>query len=506
MALVRLRCIAPKYSSCTGCYRQALLPTSLSSHRISTRKNNASTTRPTTTWRRSPRAVQEEHYEKYSTPRVRYFHSTPKTSLLKSVVLADIGEGTTEAQIVQWFVKEGASIKEWDALCEVTTDKANTEVSESTLLGLLLTQQISSKYTGVIKKLHYQKDEEAVVGLPLYDIDVEEEETDSAPASSTIRAPTPPRVDAEQSKPTTREESFYGNGSGSSYSNASLATPAVRHVSKELGIDISKVTGTGKDGRVMKEDLHRFQSLPSTTTPSASAHQDVAKPLTPFQTGMFKTMTNSLSIPHFLFTDIISLNSLSAVRKALKSDPIDPKSISPFPFLVKAISLALNQFPLLNSHLDTKGSSPLLTQRSNHDFGIAIDTPAGLVVPVLRNVQSKSVTEIATGISELAVRARTGKLTSSDLKGATFTISNVGSLAGGVVAPVITAPQVGIVGIGKARTVPAFDTNGKVVQREEVTLSWSADHRVVDGAMVARAAVKVQELVEDVGKMLIDLH
>jgi 2-oxoisovalerate dehydrogenase E2 component (dihydrolipoyl transacylase) len=287
----------------------------------------------------------------------------------------------------------------------------------------------------------------------------------------------------------------------SSGKHSALATPAVRHLSKQLGIEITSISGTGKDGRVLKEDLQRYAQGEKNSAESPPS----AKPLSPFQTQMFKTMTNSLLIPHFLFTDSISLNSLSSLRKSLKHDPINPASISPLPFFIKAISLALQEYPLLNSHLDTSGPQPLITQHKSHNFGIAIDTPAGLIVPVLRDVQIQNISSLSAQISDLASRARQGKLAASELKGATFTISNVGSIAGGVVAPVITAPQVGIVGIGRSKILPAFDSHGDIIKREEVTLSWSADHRIVDGAMVARAAELVKTLMEDIGKMLIRL-
>jgi 2-oxoisovalerate dehydrogenase E2 component (dihydrolipoyl transacylase) len=367
--------------------------------------------------------------------------------------------------------------------------------------------QISSKYSGIIKKIHYQKDEIAKVGMPLYDIDVEAEEgEEDAPVEQSETKATeiessPSLSDSIEA----RDEQFRVKTPGRF---ATLATPAVRHLSKKLDIDISQISGSGKDGRVLKEDVQRFAASSEDTisVPSASDSLDAAKPLTLFQTHMFKTMTKSLSIPHFLFSDTVSLDSLSTLRKSLKADKSNPQSISPLPFIIKAISLAFKEYPLLNSHLDASGESPNLTQRSSHNFGIAIDTPSGLVVPVIKDVQSQTVASIATQIAELASRARQGKLTSSDLKDATFTISNVGSISGGVVAPVITSPQVGIVGIGKSRVVPAFDQDGNLVRREELTMSWSADHRVVDGAMVARAAELVKQSIEDVGKMLLNMR
>lgn len=299
--------------------------------------------------------------------------------------------------------------------------------------------------------------------------------------------------------------------------HASLATPAVRHMVKENKLNIEDIEGTGKEGRVLKEDVQRYleaakQSTAalSSTAPSPSpAYQaaDQVKSLTPIQSGMFKQMTKSLSIPHFLYTDVVDFSSLTSLRQKYNVGREKADRITPLPIIIKAVSLAFQQFPLLNSHLDsTNPNKPQIIQKGSHNFGIAVDSPSGLLVPVIKDVQNHSIASLAAEITRLSGLARSGKLTTADLSGATFTISNIGSIGGTAVAPVIVGPQVGIVGIGRSRVVPAFGADGSIVKREECVFSWSADHRVVDGAYAARAADEVRKCIEGIEGMLMKLR
>ena len=299
-----------------------------------------------------------------------------------------------------------------------------------------------------------------------------------------------------------------------------LATPAVRHLSKQLNIDISHVRGTGKDGRVLKEDLQNhassqaesFSRSPLLPTDSpTSPPKDTALPLTPIQNQMFKAMTRSLSIPHFLYTHTVDLTNLTKLRRSLAASPAgpsNPKKVSALPFILKALSLSLSQHSVLNSHLviPTPPQKPTMTHHSQQNIGIAIDTPAGLLVPVIHNLQELSVVAIAHRLHDLTQLARSNRLSPQDLAGGTFTVSNVGSIGGGVVSPVILEGQTGIVGVGRAQEVPAFGEDGGLVRREECVLSWSADHRVVDGATVARCAEQVRGWLEEPARMAVVLR
>ncbi|WEW60704.1 2-oxoacid dehydrogenase acyltransferase [Emydomyces testavorans] len=449
----------------------------------------------------------------------RRFHSTPVPWGIRSQVLKDVGEGITEVQIIQWYVEEGARIEEWKPLCQYQSDKA--------------VDDITSRYEGVIKKLHFQADDTVPTGMALCDIEVDDAQYPAA------NAPAPPKAEPI-SEPTTStaaiaqesaQEVLAENSQAqveavsaapkSKY--ATFATPAVRGLLKEHGLDISQITGTGKDGRVMKEDVFKYMAerdsqgaVPSTgivaaasATPSADAPQiETSAPLSPIQSQMFKTMTKSLAIPHFLYADELSISTLSSIRRKLLSHPTESQKISYLPFIIKAVSLALQHYPLLNSRVDTTTdpNKPALVMRSNHNIGVAIDTPTGLLVPNIKNVQARSILDIAAELTRLSTLARAGKLTPADLSGGTITVSNIGTVGGTYVAPVIVPTEVAILGIGKARAVPVFDAQDNVVKDQKMTFSWSADHRVVDGATMARMAEKVRMYLESPETMMLALR
>lgn len=450
----------------------------------------------------------------------RQFHASTRAEVVKPFLLADIGEGITECQLIQWFVQPGARVEQFDKLCEVQSDKASVE--------------ITSPFDGVIKKLHYDPDDMAITGKPLVDIDIQQElsaedeaklggeadgEADSS-VSDASKAETTVQQDqiiAESGEPESSEESTQQRTQQapprqSRADMGSLATPAVRHLTKEFNVNITDVQGTGKDGRVMKEDVHSFVAQrdrkpheATSTAPMSAMKDDRTTPLTPVQNQMFKAMTRSLSIPHFLYTCSADMTAITTLRKKLNAS--SEQKITHLAFIMKALSLALLRHPLLNSSLDTKDpKKPELTYRGSHNFGIAIDTPAGLVVPVVHNVQGLSISEIANAMRRLSESARANKLAPGDFKGATFTVSNIGSVGGGVVSPVISEPQVAILGVGRSRVVPAFNERDELVKMEELVLSWSADHRVVDGAECARCAERVKGLLEDPSAMMIEMR
>ena len=402
-------------------------------------------------------------------------------------------------------------------MCEVQSDKASVE--------------ITSRFAGVIKKLHYEAGEMAIVGKPLVDIDIQgeikqedlEALTESGSGeesqaqekdipSSTLTAPT-------GEMPATPKKSSPPKGK-----HTTLATPAVRHLTKELDVNIADVNGTGKDGRVLKDDVYQFAKQRD-TAPAASGQpfsapaaysgpqKETITQLSPTQSQMFKTMTKSLTIPHFLYADEIDFSGISELRhrlnKKLAQSPVgDVSKLSFLPFIVKAVSMSLHKYPMLNARVDVDSSSsrPVLVMRSQHNIGVAMDTPGGLLVPVIKNVSSISVLDIAVELNRLQGLAASGKLTSQDLTGGTITVSNIGNIGGTYVSPVIVEKEVSILGIGKVRTIPAFDETGHVVQKQICNFSWSADHRVIDGATMARAAELVRGFVEDPDSMVIHLR
>lgn len=269
----------------------------------------------------------------------------------------------------------------------------------------------------------------------------------------------------------------------------------------------------------MKDDVYRFveareadpdlvpSELPSRSFGEAKQQVETRLKLSPIQSQMFKTMTRSLSIPQFLYTDEINITPISAIRQRLNHQSTSQR-LSYLPFIIKSVSLALEEFPLLNCRVEVgdEQEPPHLIMRETHNIGIAMDTPRGLLVPNIKNIPSLSIIDIASEISRLQSLAKAGKLSMTDLTGGTFTVSNIGTIGGTYVAPVIVQNEVGILGLGKTRTVPAFDEQDRVVKREILNFSWSADHRVVDGATMARMAERVRGFVEVPGTMMARLR
>ena len=409
-------------------------------------------------------------------------------------------------------------MEEWDKLCEVQSDKASVE--------------ITSRFSGVIKKLHYDAGEMAQVGKPLVDIDIQGEIKDedlaalTAPESAEepqAKAKDEPKALSnstipEKEKSPEQRQTPIGK-------HSSLATPAVRHLTKELGVNIIDVDGTGKDGRVLKEDVQRFakqrdsgpatagQSVSSSTSSSSSGQQETLTPLSNMQAQMFKSMTKSLAIPHFSYADEIDFTGITSLRtrlnKTLAKLPVnDVNKLSFLPFIIKAVSMAIHQYPIINARVDVdpKTSKPALVMRSQHNVGVAMDTPSGLMVPVIKNVSNLNILSIAAELNRLQGLAATGKLSTQDLTGGTITVSNIGNVGGTYLCPVIVGKEVAILGMGKIRTIPAFSDEGQVVKKQVSHFSWSADHRVIDGATMARAAEVVRGFVEDPDSMVVHLR
>lgn len=431
------------------------------------------------------------------------FHSSRPSLVIKPFFLADIGEGIKECEVIQWFVEPGAPIEEFDPICEVQSDKASVE--------------ITSRYNGVIKKLYYDVGQMATVGTPLVDIDMPESEKDknstteagSKNQGAEIATPVLDSTPSEAHSTISTSSTASGSANGRF---KSLATPAVRRVSREMGIDISQVTGTGKDGRVLKEDVlnhakSKESDVTSGTVPITQIAQEETKaPLSPIQKQMFKSMSRSLSIPHFLYTDEVSLDALAALRTRMKPQ-VERMGLklSYMPFFIKALSLSLNKYPLLNAKVVIEDDKPSLIYRKAHNIGIAMDTPSGLLVPNIKNVEDLSILEITKELNRLQKLGSDGKLSTTDLKGGTITLSNIGNVGGTYLGPVIIDSEVAIGGIGKARVLPRYDSNMNLVPRTILNTSWSGDHRVVDGVTMAQMVDSWRSFVEDPTDMLLYL-
>uniref|UniRef100_A0AAX7UXG7 Dihydrolipoamide acetyltransferase component of pyruvate dehydrogenase complex n=1 Tax=Astatotilapia calliptera TaxID=8154 RepID=A0AAX7UXG7_ASTCA len=414
--------------------------------------------------------------------------------------LSDIGEGIMEVTVKEWYVKEGDKVSQFDSICEVQSDKASVT--------------ITSRYDGVIKKLYYDVDATAFVGKPLVDIETES-------GSEVIQ-----EEDVVETPAMAQEEHTHQEIKG----HKTQATPAVRRLAIENNIKLSEVVGTGKDGRILKEDILNFLAkqtgaiLPPTpfqeiqTPPPAPAAvkpppatpkpvftgKDVTEPLKGFQKAMVKTMTVALKIPHFGYCDEVDLSRLVALRSELK--PLAESRgvrLSYMPFFIKAASLGLHHFPILNASVDEDCQN--ITYKASHNIGLAMDTSQGLLVPNVKNVQLLSVLEIALELNRLQVLGASGQLGTADLMGGTFTLSNIGSIGGTYAKPVILPPEVAIGALGKIQVLPRFDAAGQVVPAHIMKVSWSADHRIIDGATMCRFSNLWREYLENPASMVLDL-
>ncbi|XP_053325581.1 lipoamide acyltransferase component of branched-chain alpha-keto acid dehydrogenase complex, mitochondrial [Spea bombifrons] len=447
--------------------------------------------------------LQNAHYRLFRTTSV-------VNGQIMQFKLSDIGEGITEVTVKDWYVKEGDTVSQFDSICEVQSDKASVT--------------ITSRYDGVIRKLHYNVDDTAFVGKPLVDI-----ETD-------VLKDVAPEEDVVETPAVSHEEHTHQEIKG----HKTLATPAVRRLAMENNIKLSEIVGTGKDGRILKEDILSFLAkqtgaiLPpspkmeiipppprtDTTKPSAwekvtsvpaafvkpavFTGKDVTEPLKGFHKAMVKTMSAALKIPHFGYCDEIDMTRLVELRKDLKHvAEARGVRLSFMPFFLKAASLGLLHYPILNASVDEACQN--ITYKAAHNIGVAMDTAQGLIVPNVKNVQVRSIFEIAAELNRLQSLGSTGQLGATDLTGGTFTLSNIGSIGGTYAKPVILPPEVAIGAIGKLQVVPRFDAKGQVVKAQIINISWSADHRIIDGATMSRFSNLWKSYLENPSSMLMDL-
>ena len=398
---------------------------------------------------------------------------------LEDFILPDIGEGIVECEIVDWLVAEGDEIEEDQAVCDVMTDKALV--------------QIPAKYTGTVQKLYYQKGEIAKVHSPLFQMTI----AGSAPKQdidvnqAVVKAQTNA---AEQAAP------VKVNQTAKVVNTKAVASPAVRRKARELDVDLTQVPGSGKNGRIYKQDIEEFikgevpNSIDTSPLNSNVANKQSktqssgvrVEPIKGIKAAMAKQMVASVStIPHFTFCDEIDLTDLIALRASMKEQyKAQGVKLTMMPFFVKALSLAMKEFPVLNSKVNEDCSE--ITYFNDHNIGIAVDSKIGLLVPNIKSCQSKNIVDVANELTRLTESAREGRVPPEDLKGGTISISNIGAIGGTIATPIINKPEVAIVALGKLQHLPRFDENGHVVSKAIMQVSWSGDHRVIDGGTIAR--------------------
>ncbi len=389
--------------------------------------------------------------------------------------LPDVGEGIAEGEVVRWLVAEGAKVKEDDPLVEILTDKANVE--------------IPSPVTGTVVKILAASGRIVKVGGPLALIE---------PAAG--QAIAAHHATASSDRPTsTPREATTGQGSPPKVAGAPggdvLATPVVRKLAKDLGVELGAVPGTGPGGRVTEEDVRKATGPKVSTGVPAESSAEERIPFRGRRRMIARKMAAAKTrVPHALLVDEADVSGLLAERaKMRETGEREGVRVTILPFIMKAVAGAIKRHPALNASLDEDREEIVL--KKNVDVGMAVDAGDGLVVPVVRNADAKSVIELAREIERLSAAAREGVLAPGDLAGGTFTISSVGSIGGLFSYPIINVPEAAILAAHKIVTRPVV-RDGEIVPREMMYLSLSFDHRIVDGGEATRFLNEVVRRIE----------
>ena len=426
--------------------------------------------------------------------------------------LPDIGEGIHEGEIVKWFVKAGDTIEEDDVLAEVQNDKSVVE--------------IPSPVSGTIEEVLVDEGTVAVVGDTIVKIDAPDaeemqfkgSESDEASSEST-EAPVEESTKEEASAPAQSS-----NDEEVDESKRVKAMPSVRKYARENGVNIKAVSGSGKNGRTTKEDIDAYlnggqatasnESAAATSEETTSSAQSAAvstegeypettEKIPAMRKAIAKAMVNSKhTAPHVTLMDEIDVQELWDHRKKFKEVAAEQGTKLTFlPYVVKALVSALKKYPALNTSFNEEAGE--IVHKHYWNIGIAADTERGLLVPVVKNADRKSIFQISDEINELAVKARDGKLTSDEMKGATCTISNIGSAGGQWFTPVINHPEVAILGIGRIAQKPIVK-DGEIVAAPVLALSLSFDHRQIDGATGQNAMNHIKRLLNNPELLLME--
>lgn len=406
--------------------------------------------------------------------------------------LPDIGEGIHEGEIVKWFVKPGDEVKEDDPIVEIQNDKAVVE--------------IPSPVEGKVLEIKVEEGEVAVVGDVIITFEAEGYETDAEDDNSNTEQETIPEEKEESQQVETQSESQAQEDEKPRV----IAMPSVRKYAREQSVDITQVKGTGKNGRILKEDIDAFVSGTSEqvdetadvveereqTAEIGIREAETREKLRGIRRTIAKAMVHSkYTAPHVTHHDEVVVTDLVAHRNQYKEVAAEKGvKLTFLPYVVKAYVSALREFPVLNASIDDENEEIIF--KHYYNIGIAADTPNGLIVPVIKEADRKSLLMIGKEISELATKAREGKLTSGEMRGSSSTISNLGSAGGQWFTPIINHPDVAILGIGRIEE-KAVVQDGEVVVAPVLALSLSYDHRLVDGVMAQQALNHVKRLLND---------
>ncbi|WP_368486217.1 dihydrolipoamide acetyltransferase family protein [Spiroplasma sp. DGKH1] len=423
---------------------------------------------------------------------------------------ADIGEGLTEGVVGEINVKVGDKIKDGQTMFSVETDKVNAE--------------IPSPVDGTITKINMKVGDTIFVGDVVIEID--DGSGDSASPSSAPPAEAKPAEEEKAagvvgavpiSNTVIAARSLPATNNSQTVNSKVLATPVARRMASDLKVDLTKIQGTGPNGRIKKSDIQNASHhsggpvatgptmvAPNITMPNIKTTGQVNRvPMSPIRKAIAKQMTLSKTvIPETTLIKNVDVTKLIELRSQLK--PQAEKQgikLTFMPFFIKACAIALQEFAMLNSSYDQQTEEVVYKQYYN--IGMAVDTPRGLMVPVIKGADQLHILQIAHAVNDLAERTRDGKLKMDEMSDGTFTITNFGSAGVEIATPVINYPEAAILGVGTIEKKPTVDKENNIVIKSILPLSLSIDHRLIDGADGGRFLMRLNELLESPALLLL---
>ena len=410
--------------------------------------------------------------------------------MIKEIVLPDLGEGIESATISEIPLSAGEHVKKDDVLLVLESDKASME--------------IPSDYDGKITEVLVEEGKDVVTGEPLFKIEIQDSAKEEIEEETKKEDKTKEQTEVKVESKAVFEPNIARVG------DDVFASPGVRRLARELGIDLRLIKGTGVKGRTTKEDLHNYIRIKMQEGSGLS--KPPKKPIDFSQWGDIEyqklTKVNKITgsrlqeawqdIPHVTQHNSADITDLNNFRKKLKSEAEkEGIKITFLPFLMKASVLVLKEMIRFNSSLD-ENEENLIIKKYFH-LGVAVDTPSGLMVPCVKDVDKKTIKELSEELADISQRARDKKLRPDELKGSTFTISSLGGIGGTAFSPIVNPPEVAILGVSKSEWKPVFDKNKKeFVPRFIMPFSLSYDHRVIDGASGAAFVERLSQILENI--------
>jgi len=411
--------------------------------------------------------------------------------------LPELGEGVYEAEVSRWLIAEGAQVKPGQGLLEVLTDKA--------------TMEVPAPFAGTVTAFKVRDGEKIKVGEPVLTY----EESDKAAASSAADTAAPVASVSSAASAAISQPATSNGPSRASVTSGAVATkaaPSVRLMARKLGVDLGQVRGSGPAGRILVEDLAQFvQPAAASGRQSAPAERpDYGRPGTRVKLqGLRRKIAEHMvhaktTVPHYTYVDECDVTDLVKLRDSLRdSTTAQGVKLTYLAFFVKAVAGALRDVPLVNASLDEAAGEIVLHDK--YHIGIAVNTPQGLIVPVIHDADRLSLLDVAREIERLTNDARAGKAKLDSLRGGTFTITSIGNIGGLFATPIIHQLQVGILGVGKIVKRPVYDKLGQIHPADMLYLSFSFDHRVLDGAIGAAFGNAVIDRLRRPGVLILDL-